>query len=116
LRSAGRGGFPQDRPQGPEDTEGPSKVPIQRIRFLSVATAAAVALAGLALLPVSASFAEPAAEPATNGGVSSLGRIEPRHGIIRVGIPSTPQAISGSVVGRLLVEAGDDVKAGQVLA
>ncbi|MFN2425290.1 MAG: efflux RND transporter periplasmic adaptor subunit [Candidatus Binatia bacterium] len=49
-------------------------------------------------------------------GVSSLGRIEPEHGILRLGAPSTPQAISGSLVHKLLVQTGDDVVAGQILA
>jgi HlyD family secretion protein len=88
---------------------------MQRIRSLSVA-AAGLALACLAVLPAAESLAESPGDAAASGGVSSLGRIEPHHGIIRIGAPSTPQAISGSVVSRLLVEAGDDVKAGQVLA
>ena len=49
-------------------------------------------------------------------GVSALGRIEPEHGVVQVAAPSTPQAILGSIVSRLLVKAGDDVTAGQVLA
>jgi len=60
-----------------------------------------------------------AADPETENsaaGVSALGRIEPEHGILRLGAPSTPQAISGSVLHKLLVETGDDVKTGQVLA
>lgn len=48
--------------------------------------------------------------------VSALGRIEPEHGIIRLGVPSIPEAVSGSVLRRLLVEAGDDVTEGQLLA
>jgi HlyD family secretion protein len=57
-----------------------------------------------------------AGEPASTSGVSGLGRIEPHNGIRTVGVPSTPQAISGSVVRRLLVEAGDSVVEGQILA
>src|SRR5262245_5054690 len=55
---------------------------------------------------------------AGDGGdaVSALGRIEPEHGIIRIGVPSTPPAILGSVVRTLLVETGDDVTEGQLLA
>jgi HlyD family secretion protein len=78
--------------------------------------AASVGLACLAALLLSADAARADDQPATGGGVSSLGRLEPHKGIIRVGVPSTPQAISGSVVSRLLVKAGDDVKTGQVLA
>jgi HlyD family secretion protein len=86
---------------------------MQRTSSFSVAKAGLV-LAGLALCSGPVFCA--AEERAATGGVSSLGRIEPRHGVIRIGAPSTPQAISGSVVGRLYVEAGEDVKAGQVLA
>jgi len=50
-----------------------------------------------------------------SGPVASLGRIEPEHGIIHVGMPSTPQAISGSVVRKLFVKAGDNVAEGQIL-
>src|SRR5262245_10256055 len=57
-----------------------------------------------------------AADEAATGPVAALGRIEPEHGVLVLGMPSTPQAISGSVVGKLLVKPGDDVTAGQVLA
>jgi HlyD family secretion protein len=95
-------------------------VPKQRIRSVPVA-ATGLPLVCLAMFVMSAwpGAARAAAEPegaAASGGVSSLGRIEPHHGIIHLGAPSTPQAISGSIVARLFVEAGDDVKAGQVLA
>jgi HlyD family secretion protein len=49
-------------------------------------------------------------------GVSALGRIEPEHGLIRLGVPSMPEAINGSVVRTLNVEVGDDVTSGQLLA
>jgi HlyD family secretion protein len=48
--------------------------------------------------------------------VSALGRLEPEGGIIRVAAPSTPQAISGSVVAELHVREGDHVQQGQLLA
>lgn len=48
--------------------------------------------------------------------VSALGRLEPEHGVMRIGIPSTSSSISGSVVAELMVEEGDWVKAGQLLA
>jgi len=48
--------------------------------------------------------------------VSALGRLEPEHGIIKVGASSTPEAVSGSVVAELLVEEGEDVLRGQLLA
>jgi HlyD family secretion protein len=48
--------------------------------------------------------------------VSALGRLEPEHGILRLAAPSTPEAILGAVLTELRVEAGDDVKKGQLLA
>ncbi|MDX1460695.1 MAG: efflux RND transporter periplasmic adaptor subunit [Xanthomonadales bacterium] len=45
-----------------------------------------------------------------------MGRIEPRGGIIRVGAPSTPEAVSGAILKELKVEEGDRVEAGQLLA
>jgi len=48
--------------------------------------------------------------------VAALGRLEPAGGIVRLGLPSTPEAISGAVITRIHVERGADVKAGQILA
>ena len=48
--------------------------------------------------------------------VSALGRLEPDGGIIRVAAPSTPQAISGSILAQLHVDEGDYVKQGDLLA
>ena len=48
--------------------------------------------------------------------VSALGRLEPDGGIIRVAAPSTPQAISGSILAQLHVKEGDYVKQGDLLA
>jgi HlyD family secretion protein len=48
--------------------------------------------------------------------VSALGRLEPRHGIIRVSAPSVPDAVSGAVLAKLLVDVGDDVAVGDLLA
>jgi len=45
--------------------------------------------------------------------VSARGRIEPRHGIRRISGPSTH---TFAVVSRILVEEGDQVRAGQLLA
>ncbi len=53
---------------------------------------------------------------ATVTSVSALGRLEPEHGIIRIAAPSTPTSVSGSVVKKLLVEEGDYVHLGQLLA
>ena len=81
-----------------------------------------VALAGLltlltgcseAVTPASAdekdSFDEPRA-------VSALGRLEPHRGIIRVSASSVPDAVSGAVLAKLLVEVGDNVAEGDLLA
>ena len=48
--------------------------------------------------------------------VSALGRLEPDGGIIRVAAPSTPQAISGSILAELHVSEGDYVNKGDLLA
>lgn len=48
--------------------------------------------------------------------VAALGRLEPLGGIVRVAAPSTPLSLAGSVVARLMVEEGDDVLEGQLLA
>ena len=61
------------------------------------------------------------AQAATKGsdgsrGVAALGRLEPEGGIVRLALPSMPEAVSGTVVTRLLVARGEDVKAGQLLA
>lgn len=48
--------------------------------------------------------------------VSALGRLQPQGGIIRIGAPSTPEAISGSILTLLYVKEGDDVEAGTLLA
>jgi HlyD family secretion protein len=52
----------------------------------------------------------------TSRAIYALGRFEPQHGVIRVGAPSTPQALSGSIVLELPVRVGEDVAAGQLLA
>jgi len=46
-------------------------------------------------------------------GVAALGRLEPLDGVLRVSGPSSPSA---NVVKQLLVEEGDRVEAGQLLA
>lgn len=48
--------------------------------------------------------------------VSALGRIEPQGGIIRVGAPSMPEAVSGAILRKLHVTEGERVTAGQLLA
>jgi HlyD family secretion protein len=49
-------------------------------------------------------------------GVAARGRLEPMGGIIRLGAPSTPDAVSGGAVAKLNVDYGDDITAGQLLA
>lgn len=49
------------------------------------------------------------------GAVSALGRLQPEDGILHIGIPSTPAAVSGSLLTVLYVEEGDDVEAGALL-
>jgi len=48
--------------------------------------------------------------------VSALGRIEPDHGVIILGVPSTIESANGPILTKLMVEAGDNVEKGQVLA
>jgi len=76
---------------------------------------AAVALAGCGDSTASADAAVQggAAPP---DGVSALGRLEPQYGLMRISAASVPESISGAVLAELLVEVGDDVKAGQLLA
>ena len=57
-----------------------------------------------------------AASSASQRGVAALGRLEPLGGTVRVAAPSTPDAVSGAVVVKLLVDRGTDVRAGQLLA
>jgi len=75
-----------------------------RLALLAGAATAAIALPGWAR-------AEPAAE-----GVAALGRIEPLGGVIHVGAPSMPDAVSGGILSKLYVSRGQDVAAGQLLA
>lgn len=49
-------------------------------------------------------------------GVSTLGRLEPENGIIRVSASSVTGALLGGVVAELHVGEGDDVTQGQLLA
>jgi HlyD family secretion protein len=64
-----------------------------------------------------AAGAQGAAKPSNGSrGVAALGRLEPDGGIVRLGLPSTPEAISGPLLARIYVQRGADVQAGQVLA
>jgi HlyD family secretion protein len=51
-----------------------------------------------------------------NQQVSALGRLQPEGGVIRIGAPSTPESISGSILDKLFVKEGDYVEAGTLLA
>lgn len=57
-----------------------------------------------------------AAQESGQQAVSALGRLEPDGGIIRVAAPSTPTAISGSILAELHVSEGDYVRKGDLLA
>jgi HlyD family secretion protein len=73
------------------------------------AVAACATLGALFFYGISASAQAPAQ-------VSALGRLEPWHGALRITAPITPESTGGTVLAKLLVERGDNVKAGQLLA
>ena len=82
-------------------------------------TATAAVVAALLLAQGSPAAAQAAAgAKAANGarGVAALGRLEPEGGIVRLGLGSMPEAVSGAVVTRLYVDRGADVQQGQLLA
>jgi len=68
------------------------------------------------LLIVAATAFSSAAAAQNSHQVSALGRLQPQGGVIRIGAPSTPESISGSILAELLVKEGDDVEAGKLLA
>jgi len=79
--------------------------------------AALLAIAAAAVLAQRGDAEEASAPaPAERRGVAALGRIEPLGGVIRVGAPSIPDAVSGAVLAALHVERGQDVAAGELLA
>src|SRR5512135_2224239 len=81
--------------------------------------ALAVMMAALLAMPASLAIAQGATgAKAANGarGVAALGRLEPEGGIVRLGLPSMPEAVSGTVVTKVYVERGADVQTGQLLA
>jgi len=53
---------------------------------------------------------------AVEAQVSALGRLEPLHGTLLLTAPVTPESTGGAVLRDLLVEVGDSVEAGQLLA
>ena len=90
-------------------------------RFLSNAAVAAVRCAAATALLAFAAGRPAVAQPAPGAqsaprGVAALGRIEPLGGVVRVAAASTPDAVSGAVLARLLVDRGSDVTAGQLIA
>ncbi len=48
--------------------------------------------------------------------VAALGRIEPIHGVIRLGAPAPLASTTGLLIRELFVEEGDDIRVGQELA
>jgi HlyD family secretion protein len=82
-----------------------------------LAAAITVVFTGVLLASQAGFAADPAVKPAaTARGVAALGRIEPAGGIVHVAAAATPDAMSGAVLRKLLVERGTDVSAGQLLA
>jgi len=81
------------------------------------ALAAVLAMGGAVLAGQRGAADEAATQPPpAPRGVAALGRIEPLGGIIRVGAPSIPDAVSGAVLTALHAERGQDVAAGELLA
>ena len=75
--------------------------------------AASVLFTGVSLQPA---FAQQGADDVAPRGVSALGRIEPKNGVLRISASSVPEAMSGAVLVELKVEVGDNVEQGQLLA
>lgn len=85
----------------------PKSLRIPELSFFSLACAVTLLLV---VAPVT--FAQDTGPSA----VSALGRLEPEHGEIRIAMASTSHAISGSIIVELMVEEGDWVEAGTLLA
>lgn len=60
--------------------------------------------------------AQDTADGSAPTAISALGRLEPENGIIRVAVPAIAGITTGPAIGQLLVEEGDDVTEGQLLA
>ncbi len=92
---------------------GPRRKASRLLGAVLVALAGALALSSHPRQTVPSDAASAgASEPPGPPVVTALGRLEPRHGIRRLAGPSRPVA----VVDRLLVEEGDRVQAGQIVA
>ena len=75
-----------------------------------------VAAAGVGAAAISgAANDEPAVRP-QQLAVAAMGRIEPAGGVLRVGAPSVPDAVSGAILVALHTQRGHDVKSGALLA
>ncbi len=99
-----------------ESGQGFNRVRTAPLRALALA--ALLLLVGASAAPgdsVAQSVA-PAAAGKSPRGVAARGRLEPMGGIVRIGAPSTPDAVSGAGLAKLYVDYGDDVKSGQLLA
>ncbi len=92
--------------------------PVMAITVVALITTLITALATALGAPGNSSAPGTAASGTSSKarGVAARGRLEPKGGIIRLGAPSTPDAVSGGAVAKLHVDFGDDVTAGQILA
>jgi len=68
------------------------------------------------LIPMMFAPALAFAQGSSTDAVSALGRLEPKGGVIHVAAALTPRSISGALITELLVNSGDDVTQGQLLA
>ena len=93
--------------------------------LLTIIAAVVIALAfsGATILYVfhfqrnsNASSSNPATKAATNKAVSALGHLRPEGEVIHLSAPTTLNGFGGSRVAKLLVQEGDKVKQGQVIA
>ena len=93
--------------------------------LLTIIAAVVIALAfsGATILYVfhfqrnsNASSSNPATRTPTNNAVSALGHLRPEGEVIRLSAPTTLNGLGGSRVAKLLVQEGDKVKQGQVIA
>ena len=89
---------------------------IARSRRLANLILAVALLLGGCDQPSASADESPAAGATAPRAVSALGRLEPRNGIVEISASSIPEALQGGVLARLLVDVGDDVTAGQLLA
>ena len=80
--------------------------------FLSPAIYTCIAYFSITLLSPTLLLAQTSQQTS----VSALGRLAPQGGIICIGAPSTPEALSGSLLSSLHVKEGDYIEAGALLA